>query len=233
MLIDATTTIADITTEQPATVRVFQRHGIDFCCGGKKRLSAACEERGLSVDAVLLELQAASLGTSAEPRLRDLGVTQLIHHLLARYHEPAYVEFDRISAMVERVHAVHRDKAPEQLDALRVTWFELCDELVGHFRKEELVLFPLLEKLEAEHELHLGPELAQGPIAHMLTEHDHAGVLLKRIRVVCENFVAPTYACATWRALWQGLAEFERELMQHIHIENDVLFPKILNPGQR
>ena len=213
-----TTPVGDIATEQPLATRVFARHGIDFCCGGGIPVGEACRARGLDPDAVLREIAAetAPPGLRAT-RWRDEPVTALVDHLLEAYHRPLWEELPRLDAMAEKVLAVHHDKDPERLGTLRELVAALRADLEPHMMKEEQVLFPMIR---AGH-------VPDGPIAVMEAEHEAVGELLRRVRVVTGDFTVPAEACNTWRALWAGLEALERDLHEHIHLENNVLFPRV------
>ena len=212
--------VADITAHQPGAVRVFQKHGIDFCCGGRQPLAAACAAAGVQPDVVLAEI--ADLGGPLpEARRWDLEpVAALIDYIIETHHRPLDTEIARLRAMADRVLAVHRDKDPQRLDALRRTFAEIEAEIWPHMQKEELMLFPWLRSGE-------GRDVAS-PIRVMVHEHEVLGALLHEMRRLTEDYTPPAVACGTWRALYQGLAELEADLKLHIHLENNVLFPRAL-----
>lgn len=227
------THVAQVATRHPATVRVFQRHGIDFCCKGGRPLAEACEEKGLSFGALRDELAAAAAGPGEETR--DWGeapLGELIDHILERYHARLREELPRLGAMTDRVLVVHGEKHPETLPALAATFAGLRAELESHMVKEEQVLFPAVRRLEAAANVGAPaagsaplPPLA-APIAMMEHEHDDAATALRELRRLTEGFTAPAGACTTFRGLYHGLAELEGDLHRHIHLENNVLFPR-------
>lgn len=210
-------TVGDLVRTQPNAVRVLQRYGIDFCCGGKKLLADVCASSGLEVDALLAEV-AAERGHA--PNWDALATPELTVAIVERFHEPLAEELPRLIAMADRVLAVHGNKDPERLAALNHVVHALVDDLVPHMFKEERILFPLLNKGVSAGAL--------PPIRVMFSEHDTVGDLLRQLRVLTEEFVPPPGACSTWRALYQGLAELERDTHEHIHVENNVLFARIL-----
>ncbi len=213
--------VGQLATEHPLSTRVFARHGIDFCCGGGKPLRDACAARGVDVDHVLDELRAElEQAPQGETRWDEAPLDALIGHIVAEYHRPLDEELPRIEAMARKVHRVHGDKAPEMLTGLLQTYLELQAELVPHMAKEEQVLFPMIIR---------GMGVMTGaPISVMQHEHDTAGDLLRRLRELTNDYTVPPPACNTWRALWHALEALEESLHQHIHLENNVLFPRAL-----
>jgi len=222
MTIDATTRIGEIATEYPLATRVFHRHGIDFCCGGGKPLADACAARGLDTDDVIAELQ-SELEThkGAETRWDQQPLEDLIRHILVTYHEPLREELPRLAAMARKVKETHADKAPDTLPQLLNVFLGLQAELESHMAKEEQILFPMI----------LGGQgfMAGGPISVMEHEHESAGEALARLRELTGDYTVPAEACNTWRALWHGLAALEEALHEHIHLENNILFPRALS----
>ena len=225
MTISATTPVGAIAAQVPSSVRVFQRHGLDFCCGGKKPLAAACEELGLSTAAIAHEIEQS---TRAPSDLRDwpsAPLRDLTAHIVASYHEPLREELPRLEALAGKVATVHRARAAERLDELQATLGELAADLLEHMQKEERVVFPAITRLEDGGTS--GLPLGQ-PVRVLELEHDRAGELLSALRRVTGDFVPPDWACATVRALYEGLAELETEMQVHVHLENNVLFPRAL-----
>ena len=221
MTIQNETTVGQIATEHPLATRVFHRHGIDFCCGGGKPLKDVCAARGIDTDVVLAEIQ-KELDASAKPEERwdQASLEELIDHILVTYHEPLYEELPRLETMAGKVLDVHRDKDPDTLSELQTICVDLHAELKNHMAKEEQVLFPMIRGGQGA--------MAGGPITVMLHEHDSAATALRRLRELTKDYEVPAEACNTWRALWHGLAALEASLHQHIHLENNILFPRAL-----
>ncbi len=218
-------TVASVVATAPETSRVFERHGIDYCCGGKIPLQDACARRGVAPDLLLQELEAAAGPGAAPQRVWGEGeMGELVDHILATHHAFVKREIPRLSALVDKVHRVHGDTHPDTLPELARTWHAWAQELALHLEKEEMVLFPALKNLAAGRPftLHCGLE---GPISMMEWEHDQHGLVLARLRALTGGYVPPPEACGSWRALWSGLEAFERDLHQHVHLENNVLFP--------
>ena len=228
MTIAPETTVADIATSSPATIRIFQEHQIDYCCGGRIPLEQACAARGLSVDTLLHELQAAVAPVSGEPVWANETLTALVRHIQARYHEPLRRELPRLEAMLDKVVSRHGDHLPETLLPLQRAFKQLQVELLVHMAKEDRVLFPFIVRLEAGEDVAVEDafQWIQSPIAAMEADHDEAGRALAFIRDVTGSFAPPEWACPTFRGLYYGLSQLEADMHVHVHLENNILFPR-------
>lgn len=224
MSIASDTRVGRLAAEHPLATRVFARHGIDYCCGGGRPLSEACEKLGLDVEAVLREiteeLESTGSQDSAGPSWDRAPLAALMEHIVEAYHQPLREELPRLEAMARKVARVHGQRDPERLAELLSVYLALQGELEDHMAKEELVLFPMIRR-------GLGWD-ADSPISVMEHEHDSAATALRRIRELTDDYRVPEGACNTWRALWHGLAALEGSLHRHIHLENNVLFPRAL-----
>lgn len=210
-------TLARLAATRAGASRTFARHNLDFCCHGQASLADACAKKGLAVDALIREVEAEEHSDESFVRWDQRPIPELIAHIVTRFHQSHREELPRLSTMAQRVEKVHGEKAacPRGLAAV-VSRLEA--ELRLHMRKEEEILFPMLA---AGH-----GAAAAGPIQVMEQEHEDTAALLASIRELTGGHVPPAEACVTWRALYLGLAEFECELMQHVHLENHVLFPR-------
>lgn len=226
MTITESTRIADIARDVPSSVRVFQRHGIDFCCGGKRPLGAVCREQGLDFAGLVNAIETSRHVAGAESRdWSRQPLRALVDHILTTYHQPLNEELPRLEAMALKVAHAHGGRA-SHLARLETIVGELSDDLRMHMRKEEMVLFPAILSLEQGDHPRLVPLSA--PIAMMEHEHDRAGELLTELRLLTDRYETPEWGCATMRALYAGLEEFEAAMHDHIHLENNVLFPRAL-----
>jgi regulator of cell morphogenesis and NO signaling len=225
MTITENTTVADIASTLPSSVRVFQQHGIDFCCGGKTPLGVACVEQGVGFDEVVGAIEAAAAERTPDDRdWNRARLGSLIDHIIATYHDELRVELPRLEAMARKVAGVHGDKAPSLLQ-LRDIVIELSEDLIAHMHKEETILFPAIRATESGH----GSSIPiYAPITVMEHEHDRAGELLSQLRTITGDYTAPVWACETFRALYYGLSQFEAAMHVHVHLENNVLFPRAL-----
>lgn len=221
MKIAADTPVGRIASELPIATRVFARYQIDFCCGGGRPLAEVCEDRRLDADIILEEIEAETSpeGFQTE-RWDDAPLPELIDHIESRYHRRLDEELPRLEVMALKVLRAHGQKAPDVLPALVETFLGLKDELEHHMAKEERVLFPMIRTG------HGGS--ATAPISVMEDEHESAGEALRRLRGLTDDYRVPEGACNTWRALWAGLAALEEDMHQHIHLENNILFPRAL-----
>jgi regulator of cell morphogenesis and NO signaling len=222
MSITTTHPVGTIAAEHPLATRVFARHGIDFCCGGGRPLEAVCEEKGLEPAVVLEEILKEIAATSGfSESWSEAPLDHLMDHILHAYHKPLWEELPRLDAMARKVLEVHHDKNPEGLTELVRVYGALRAELEQHMMKEEQILFPMVRRGQGI--------MASGPISVMEYEHEAAGEALRRLRVLTSDYEVPAEACNTWRALWHGLAALETELHEHIHLENNILFPRALD----
>ena len=221
MIIQSDSTVGQLAAEHPLATRVFHRHGIDFCCDGGKKLQEACVAQGVDLETVLEEIRTELRNTTTpEERWVQAPLKDLVDHILVAYHQPLQEELPRLETMARKVLAVHGDKDPDTLSELVKVYAGLKAELDQHMVKEERILFPMINQGQGA--------MAGGPVSVMQQEHDFAGAALKRLRELTNDYQVPPQACNTWRALWHGLAALEESLHQHIHLENNILFPRAL-----
>lgn len=228
MTISDQTLVSEIATLVPSSIRVFQRFGIDFCCGGHKPLGDVCEDLRLPLDEVrrAIESSSADDGTAVRDWTGE-PLPVLIEHIVTVYHDRLREALPRLAEMAARVARVHGAKAPRLLDRLEAIVGELAADLGQHMRKEEEVLFPAIRALASGTAPVMSVPL-DSPILVMMREHDLAGELLAELRTITDGYTPPEWACATSRALYTGLEELEREMHVHVHLENNVLFPAAL-----
>jgi regulator of cell morphogenesis and NO signaling len=219
--------VGRLVAERPARSRVFERLGIDYCCGGKLPLADACVRRGFDPADVLRDLEACDAGAVGdETDWGEASLTALADHIEAVHHAYLREAFPRLATLVEKVAHAHGERHPELLD-LRSVFRAFRVELETHMAKEETVLFPLCRALEAgsrRASFHCGT--INNPIRVMEWEHDRAGEALAAMRALTHDFAPPDDACNTYRALLDGLAELEADMHQHVHKENNILFPR-------
>jgi regulator of cell morphogenesis and NO signaling len=206
--------LGDIATHLPGATAIFLRSKLDFCCGGAASLAEAAAEQGLDLDMLVAELAALRPAEAAET-VQEAG--PLIEHILTRFHavhRQELPELIRLAGIVERVHQAN----PAVPAGLAETLQAFAAEMEVHMRKEELILFPLMREG--------GASMIGHPIARMRHEHDDHGERLRQIMALTRDLTAPRDACATWQALYAGLGKLVGDLMEHIHLENNVLFPQ-------
>jgi regulator of cell morphogenesis and NO signaling len=230
MSVSGTKTVRDLAVEIPNATRVFEKFGIDYCCGGKKSLDEACSAARLPVDEVLKALEASAVSAAAEFVLPSGSLAELIDHIVKTHHKFTREEITRLKVLLEKVCSVHEKNHPELL-AIHETFLGLAQELTLHMMKEENVLFPYIIRMEraiAQNEpvLPVPFGTVQNPVRMMMQEHDGAGEALRRIRQASRNFSVPEDACISYQTLYEALPAFEADLHQHIHLENNILFPR-------
>ncbi len=219
-------TVADIVIANPSAARVFERHGIDYCCHGRRPLAEACAEAGVAQADVEAELANLDPAPAAAALPADIG--GLIGHIVASHHVYLRTALPRLRDLMDKVVNAHSAAHPE-VRVVSGVLTEITDDLLPHLLKEERILFPLaIELLGAvgATEFHCGS--VRNPISVMHMEHDRVGELLASLRFRTDGYQPPADACPTWHALYAGLAELEADTHQHVHLENNVLFPKIV-----
>lgn len=235
MSINTQRTVAEIALESPQAAAVFEKLGIDYCCGGGKPLASACEAAGVNLDRVagLLEEAAVTSTTGKEAcNWSEQSLANLIGHIVEKHHAYCREEGARLGPLLAKVVSKHGEHHPE-LAEVQEHFTSLGNELRMHMMKEEQMLFPYIIALEDSSTRKAPPPRApfgtvQNPVRMMVEEHDGAGQLLKQIRGLTGNFAAPEDACSSFKALYQGLEAFEADLHQHIHLENNLLFPRAI-----
>ena len=228
-------TVRELAVENLAATRVFEKLGIDYCCGGNQSLEQACEKANISPDEVLDALDMAREEAHAAQLPHDWSaepLSELIAHIKTTHHKYTRDETLRLTALLQKVCSVHGKNHPELFE-LQGIFSALVQELMTHLMKEEMVLFPYISRME-EAVIQKEPVLpapfgtVENPVAMMEHEHDSAGNALRAIRKATRDFVAPADACVSYQTLYQALAAFEADLHQHIHLENNILFPRAI-----
>ena len=224
-------TLADVVTTDPGSARVLESFGLDYCCGGRRRLDDACSALGLDPAAVLAEL--AKLEPESEPGWATMTPLELVDHIESTHHGYLHTEFDRLDALAAKVAGVHGDRHPELLD-IQAAYGELRADLEPHLMKEERVLFPMIRELAAAARrptFHCGS--VSNPISMMMIEHDRAGELLATLQALTNGYGPPADGCASYSALFEGLAALEADTHLHVHKENNLLFPAVVSLEQQ
>lgn len=223
--------LGDLVTRRPAAARVLDAYGLDYCCGGARTLADACADAG--IDPMVVEEALAALPDEpTTPEWATLRPGALADHVQRVHHEYVAEELPRLRALLVKVYAVHRDHHPELDDVVEV-FDALHEDLVPHLAKEDAILFPTIRDLDTASTSRQGlPPLHCGSIANpirvMLSEHEDAGVELARLQAVTNGYAVPDDACASYRALYEGLLALDRDLRLHVHKESNVLFPAAL-----
>lgn len=230
MNISTQNTLGNIVKQFHATAPVFEKYNLDYCCNGKRSLEEACKEKSLSVDTLVAELEKAiGQPTDNNQDFASFDPEQLISHIILKHH--AFVK--RTTLPIEehllRVASKHGDRFPEMKKVYAI-FLEVAEELQAHMQKEEMILFPRIREVYYASKTTDHPEFSSnyisGPVSVMEAEHTHAGNGLDEIRQLTNNYTAPVGACNTFALVINELRAFEEDLHQHVHLENNILFPK-------
>lgn len=216
-------TIGEIAANDLKKVKVFMKYGIDFCCGGNKTLKEACEEKGIDYQSVEKELNQTT--ESSELDFNSMPLHELTQYIIQKHHQYIKNNQEILLGLAEKVKERHGALHPELIQ-IHQLFNALINELNTHLMKEENILFPAIEKMSINKTLSFAS--LQSPISVMFHEHDIAGDLIKQIRKLSNDYSAPQDACNSYAALYRLLKEFDDDLMIHIHLENNILFPKAI-----
>lgn len=218
--------LADIVDLVPGAPRVLESFGLDYCCGGQQTLAAASEDRGIDAQAVIAALD--SLDAGPAPDWVAMTPEALVDHLLSTHHPYLHDELPRIEALAEKVAGVHGERHPELVELYRMCT-ALRADLEPHMAKEEQILFPMVRELVAADvppSFHCGS--VANPVSAMMREHEHTGALLESMNELTDGYTVPEDACASYRALFEGLVALEADTHLHVHKENNSLFPAVV-----
>lgn len=225
------TKVKDIALANPEARQILEDAGVDYCCGGGKSLHDACAHADVSAEEILKRLRENSkLVRPDEKAWTSAPLGDLTRHIREKHHRYVREAIGRIKTLLEKVKAKHGENHPEIAEVQRL-FTEVGQEMIMHMQKEEQILFPYIDTVERSTtgSGSLEPPFFQtvkNPIHAMMKEHDSAGDLLKQIREASGDYTPPTDACTSYKALYQDLREFEADLHQHVHLENNILFPR-------
>lgn len=226
--------LAQIVNNNHQAASVFEKYHLDFCCKGKRSLEQACIEQQLSLEEVSGDLENifAKNSSCSIINFEKMSLTQLADYIVQTHHAYVKNEMPQIQAYLHKVSSKHGDRHPE-LNKIFQTFNAVKEEMEGHMKKEELILFPRIKELQKlvdseNANLQLNITYLQSPITVMEQEHDHAGNLLNDIRILSNDYTPPQDACTTYRLSFAALKAFELDLHQHVHLENNILFPKAI-----
>jgi regulator of cell morphogenesis and NO signaling len=225
MTVTASETVSEIVAANPSSARTFEKYGIDFCCGGNKPLAEVCSERGLSVEELSHELTAID-APAPQRDWRKAPLAELTDHIIGKHHEYLRAEMPAIASRIDRVLEAHREKHGGTISAVREVFVTLKEELAEHMMKEERVLFPAIRRMEATSRLVMPAGAINQPICMMEHEHATAGQAWADMRRLTDSYAVPEDACNTFRVLYRQLEDLESDLHVHIHLENNILFPR-------
>lgn len=231
MFLDPTKTVRELAVTNPNVTRVFEKTKIDYCCGGDQLLGDACAKAGVDLQ-VLEQMLETSVAPAAgvDADFQAMTLVELISYILDKHHVYTKEEMDRLEPLAAKVVGAHGANHPELL-TIRDLLQQLCTELRGHMFKEEQILFPFIVELE-QSKMQSRPApfapfgTVDNPIRMMMLEHDKAGEILRELRKLSADYKTPADACVSYQTFYQALEAFEQDLHQHIHLENNLLFPK-------
>jgi len=228
-----TRSLARIVTGNHKTASVFEKYQLDFCCRGKRTLQQACEDTGLNTHVILSELELANSTTTGDNYSPDqMSLSELVSHIVNTHHAYVKNELPLIFGYLRKVSAKHGERHPELFKIFEL-FAVVKEEMELHMQKEEKILFPRIteiERLAAGNTLiSFSKTFLSAPVSMMEQEHDHAGNLMAGIRQFTNNYTAPAEACTTYRLSFAAMQTFEAELHRHVHLENNILFPKALH----
>ena len=225
-----TKTVANYVTENIKTAHIFKKHGIDFCCGGGISIEKACEKNNVDFETLITDLNQLENNTSSHNNFNNWELDFLIDFIVNTHHKYVEENLSLLKQYGDRVAKVHGHHYSELLE-IKELIHVVAGELASHMKKEELILFPFIKKLVIAKKEGTKVEIpnfgtVDNPIKMMEEEHDKAGDIFKRISELTNTYKTPEGACNTFKALYSKLEEFEDDLHQHVHLENNILFPK-------
>jgi regulator of cell morphogenesis and NO signaling len=224
-------TLGEIATQHSNSVPILEKYSLDFCCKGKRTLAKACEESAVDAAAVLHELEnIPSAGNIMQMPFGEMTAEQLISHILIHHHYYVRQVIPQIESHLSKLFQKHKDNF-EWIESGCEIFTKLKDELLQHMQKEEAVLFPRIKEIEKCYSANSGITATNDilePIIVMESEHAEAGALLENLRTITNNYTPEQTACTTHRITLAELKEFEENLHQHVHLENNILFPKAI-----
>jgi regulator of cell morphogenesis and NO signaling len=232
MIATANKTVKELAVQIPGAARVFENFGIDYCCGGDVPLSQACDKAALRLEEVLASLEKAQREPAPAHDWAKAPLAALMQHIVETHHSFTAAETTRLEALFVKVCDVHGGRHPE-LYRMQAKFTEMANELRTHMMKEENILFPYLAAMErAVSEKKPLPRAmfgsVQNPVGTMIQEHDSAGEALRALRTASHSYAAPEDACPSYRELYKSLEAFQADMHTHVHLENNILFPRAL-----
>ena len=225
-------TVAEIVSGNYKSADVFKKYGIDFCCGGGVSVAEICKKKNLDFQEVEKELLAIDSQIPMSHDFNNWELDFLADYIVNTHHKYVSENIPLIIQYSDKVARVHGQNHPENIE-INTLFYEVANELLAHMQKEERVLFPYIRamaKAKKENTALPSPHFGtvQNPVRMMEHEHENAGNIFKKIAALSNNYTPPNGACNTYRVLYAKLKEFENDLHQHIHLENNILFPKAI-----
>lgn len=225
--------LAQIVNNNHRAAAVFEKYHLDFCCKGKRTLEQACNEKDLKIEEIIADLESAeqSANENTAINFNEMTLGQLSEYIVMTHHSYVQKEMPQILSYLQKVASKHGDRHPEMWKVLAL-FVAVKEELEQHMKKEEEILFPRIQETEKwvneGKEIHISHTYLLSPVKMMEQEHEHAGELLAEINKLTDNYQPPAEACTTYKLSFAALQAFELDLHQHVHLENNILFPKAL-----
>ncbi len=224
-------TLARIVADDFRAAQIFERYGLDYCCKGKRQLSVACHEKGLQPTEVITELESLASEQNNTQRFNSWSVDFLTEYIVQQHHTYVRTMMPLILGHLQKVINAHGEKYPE-IAEIQYRFEKLYPILINHLLEEEATVFPLIKVVALSRQLNLSEEFIEKELetflANLDEEHSEVGDTLKEIQTLSNNFTPPGGACTTFRVLYQELKAFQEDMFHHIHLENNILFPKVL-----
>jgi regulator of cell morphogenesis and NO signaling len=217
-------TVGEIVAEDYRASQIFRARGLDFCCGGKKTLSSVCEAKNIQLDEVLGELDLLQDLETEQNNFNDWNLDFLVDYIVQNHHNFVRRMLPELNFYAEKVARVHGSNHPELIEIFEKVK-KLSYELIDHLEKEEEDLFPQIKNLVQQKKI---GSVKEALLEVLEDEHEQAGELMAEIESLTDNFTPPEGACASYRVLFQNLEGFQKDLHKHVHLENNILFPKAL-----
>ena len=225
MTVDINTSLGDLVIADPRRARIFEGLGLDYCCNGHRSLTQAAQDAGLDASEVVAALQLPDAAPDTGDSL-DRSNSSYAHDIVDSHHAYMWEEMPRLQALVAKVQTAHGELHPE-LAQVKEVYARATLALDPHMTEEERVVFPAISRMEKSQAHAAGRSLAE-PIQQLRDEHEVVGNLFRQLRTLTNGYAEPEGACNSYRAMLAGLEEMELDLHEHIHKENNVLFPRVL-----
>lgn len=218
-------TVGEIVSNDIRTATVFKKHGLDFCCGGGEKLEAACQNKGADLESIVTDLELVMSDEKSSDDFQTMPLDKLVDHIFNTHHQFIYENGPITAEFINKVARVHGERHPETIEVARL-FNNLFAELQQHMMKEEQILFPYIKQMVEQS--NSNGAFVNGPISVMMAEHDTAGEILKKMNALANRYEPPADGCNTYRAAYANIKALEDDIHMHIHLENNILFPRAL-----
>ena len=218
-------TVGEIVSDDIRTATVFKKHGLDFCCGGGEKLETACQKKGADLEAIVADLELVLSDEKSSDDFQAMPLNKLVDHIFNTHHQFIYENGPVTAEFINKVARVHGERHPETVEVAKL-FNDLMQDLHQHMMKEERILFPYIKQMVQDS--FSNGAFVNGPISVMMAEHDTAGEILKKMNALTSGYEPPVDGCNTYRAAYANIQALEDDIHMHIHLENNILFPKAL-----